>query len=82
MRDAGWPEGQGLTTGVRFYMDLVCPVCRVVDPRATEITPHLIIGRCDECGTTFTIQIEDRRDAPVRVRPLRRHTRESEPSPT
>ena len=39
-------------------MEIVCPVCCKVDPPCIEITEHIMVCRCDESGTTFTIQLK------------------------
>ena len=48
-------------------MEIVCPVCATLDPPCVEITELILVCRCGECGTTFTI-LNERRETPVRRR--------------
>ena len=38
------------------------PMCSAVDPPCVEITPHLRVCRCAECGALFTIQLDATRE--------------------
>lgn len=49
-------------------VEIVCPVCATLDPPCVEITELILVCRCGECGTTFTIQLNERRETPVRRR--------------
>ena len=63
-------------------MEIVCPVCAKVDPPCIDINAHIKVCHCDECGTTFTVQLDNRRELPVRHRPPSRNRGGSGSSPT
>jgi len=62
-------------------VEIVCPVCATLDPPCVQITELILVCRCDECGTTFTIQLNDRTESPVR-RQLPRSRGGSDSSPS
>ena len=63
-------------------VEIVCPVCATLDPPCVEITELILVCRCGECGTTFTIQLNERRETPVRRRGPPRDRGGSDSSPS
>ena len=62
-------------------MEIVCPVCATPEAKCVEITDQIMVCHCDECDSTFTIQMSAATAAAVRhMPPGRRGGTDSSPS--